>query len=293
MKRCRIDSLAVVAPMPLRRKSAVELAVRAARKCLFQSRYRREQISLLINCGVNRDGFQYEPSAASQIQFALRINRRFAGARTFSFDLMDGEIGVLRAVQTVQSMMYTQTLSRALIVAAEVDPSRDGSPAQRRLAIGAAALLDIAPRPDNGFGPICFRRCPPSENLERVIDLSVPGGRVLSRGDASALGSVLAPCALEIVQETLDASALGSKDIDLFLLPSGAGALAALFATKLCISPEKIFVAGGERGLNYFGVGLLAAVYEAKAQGRIEPGSKVLIVAHALGPQVAAALYFT
>ncbi|CAL9644984.1 hypothetical protein SUDANB120_06448 (plasmid) [Streptomyces sp. enrichment culture] len=140
--------------------SAVDLAGRAARRCLAHARVSPSGVGVLVNVGVYRENNTFEPALAALVQKETGINPDYLAdpqpAAGFSFDLMDGACGVLSAVQAGQSLLATGTTERLLITAADVHPGGDASrdPDYPYADLAGAFLLERDADPDTGFGPV-------------------------------------------------------------------------------------------------------------------------------------------
>jgi 3-oxoacyl-[acyl-carrier-protein] synthase-3 len=157
MRRCRIESLGVSLPRrTLFSKGALSHAVTAGRDCLKASRYNPNDVRLLINAGVYRDGHVCEPAIAAYIQHRLGINIEFHGKRTLAFDLLNGGCGLLNAMHVISSMIAAGEIEVGMAVSSEANSDRKPDPSYPYPASGAAALLDVSPKKNIGFGAFSF-----------------------------------------------------------------------------------------------------------------------------------------
>ncbi|MGV9482841.1 hypothetical protein ACWDNR_26245, partial [Gordonia aichiensis] len=125
--------------------SIVEHSGRAARQCLQRADIRPEQVGVLINTGIFRDSNTVEPAVSALIQKAAGIGLDYTrdDPRTFSFDLMNGAVGVLDAVRVAGSVLATGSTEHVLVVAGDTHPSltRGTADAEFPYATAGAALL--------------------------------------------------------------------------------------------------------------------------------------------------------
>ncbi|MFC4372732.1 hypothetical protein ACFO5K_01360 [Nocardia halotolerans] len=164
--------------------SIVEHGGRAARHCLEQAGVRPDQVGVLINTGIFRDSNTVEPAVAALIQKAAGIGLDYArdDPRTLSFDLMNGAVGVVNAVQVAGAILAAGT-EHVLIVAGDTHPSltRSGADAEFPYATaGAAMLLEQVDGPA-GFGPVHITTAPGSPAATAYVDTATMGtvGRTL------------------------------------------------------------------------------------------------------------------
>lgn len=125
--------------------SVITNSVAAAKACMEAAEITAETIGLVISCSVNRDDNIMEPSVASLIQKELSIGLDLkadaADKFSFSFDLIDGACGVLKAVQTSIGLLKSGRIQHALIVAGDAHPSKTRREDFPCAVVGAAMLL--------------------------------------------------------------------------------------------------------------------------------------------------------
>ncbi|MFE9575056.1 hypothetical protein ACFYO1_01600 [Nocardia sp. NPDC006044] len=159
--------------------SSIDHSGRAARECMERAELRPSQIGVLINVGVFRDSNTVEPAMSALIQKAAGIGLDYAygDPRTFSFDLMNGAVGVLNAVQVAQSILETGSAGHVLIVSGDTHPSLSRSAADDEFPYatsGAALLLE----PSGGtetFGRVHTRTGEGDPLIESYVDVSTMG----------------------------------------------------------------------------------------------------------------------
>lgn len=157
MRRCRIESIGVSLPRrTLFTKGSLSHAVKAGRDGLKASRYNPNDIRLLINAGVYRDGHVCEPAIAAYIQHRLGINIEFQGRRTLAFDLLNGGCGLLNAMHVISSMLSAGEIEVGMAISSEANSDRKPDTSYAYPASGAAAILDVSPEKNVGFGTFSF-----------------------------------------------------------------------------------------------------------------------------------------
>lgn len=138
--------------------SAIDNAVGAGLNCLTESGCEPEQIDLLINVGIYREDNIMEPSIASLIQQKMKVNldpaRQGIQRRTFSFDLANGACGFLNAVGVAAAALARGQVRNALILSADLHPSRITTSAFPFTNVGGAVLLQHDADPLRGFGAV-------------------------------------------------------------------------------------------------------------------------------------------
>ena len=159
--------------------SIVEHSGRAARLCLQRAEIRPDQVGVLINTGIFRDSNTVEPAVSALIQKAAGIGLDYTrdDPRTFSFDLMNGAVGVLDAVRVAGSVLATGSTEHVLIVAGDTHPSLTRGTADAAFpyaTAGAALLLEQVEGPE-GFGPVHSARSTGSPAEVAYVDTATMG----------------------------------------------------------------------------------------------------------------------
>lgn len=164
---------------------------RAARHCLDRAQVRSDQVGVLINVGVFRDSNMVEPAMSALIQKSagIGLDYEYGDPRTFSFDLMNGAVGVINAVQVAQSILETESAGHVMIVAGDTHPSMERSIPDDEFpyaSAGAALLLEHTTDPES-FGQVHTASGEGDPAVEAYVDVSSMGsiGRTLMTVDRS------------------------------------------------------------------------------------------------------------
>jgi len=156
-RRVRIAGIGASLPgRRLLRGGSVARAVEAGRRCLVASGRRANDVGLLIHAGVTRDYHVCEPANAAYIQRRLGMNIEFQGARTLSFDLVNGGCGMLDAAQVLCALLQEGTPRAGMVTASEGNADWRAKGESPCPDSGAAVLLEQSPRPGTGFGSFVF-----------------------------------------------------------------------------------------------------------------------------------------
>ncbi|MGW0249696.1 hypothetical protein ACWDYH_24020 [Nocardia goodfellowii] len=160
--------------------SIVEHSGHAARISLERAGIGPEQVGVLINTGVFRDSNTVEPAIAALIQKAAGIGLDYHAkddARTFSFDLMNGAVGVLNAVQVATSILATGSTEHVLIVSGDTHPSltRFAADDEFPYATAGAALLLERGDDTEGFGEVHTATGPGGPAVQSYVDTATMG----------------------------------------------------------------------------------------------------------------------
>jgi 3-oxoacyl-[acyl-carrier-protein] synthase-3 len=184
VKRCvRIAGIGASLPgFRLLRRGSVARAVEAGRRCLAEANRRPGEVGLLIHAGVTRDRHVCEPANAVYIQQRLGINVEFQGARTLSFDLVNGGCGMLDAAQLLCAMLQEGAARCGMVTASEGNSDWRAKGECPCPDSGAAVLLELSPCPGMGFGRFAFHtRSERMDMATTVVSLAEARGRLLVR----------------------------------------------------------------------------------------------------------------
>lgn len=276
--------------------SIVEHSGRAARQCLQRAAVRPDQVGVLINTGIFRDSNTVEPAVSALIQKAAGIGLDYTrdDPRTFSFDLMNGAVGVLDAVRVAGSVLATGSAEHVLIVAGDTHPSLTRGTADAEFpyaTAGAAVLLEQVEGPE-GFGPVHSARSTGSPAEVAYVDTATMGavGRTLMtvERDADFEDRILA------VADEAARAALAGAEID----PAGIALIASTptphfpkrLADALGIDQDAVRTPDLTDGDPHTAA-LPLAYDRAVAEGSLSGRTHVLFVAAGAGPSAAATLY--
>lgn len=270
------------------RRSALRLAVSAAKTCLRRAGHDPDDLDLLINTGIYRDRNLGEPALAALIQEDIDAHPEdpHPGDRgTFSFDIANGSCGVLTALQIIDGGLRSHTFQHALIVASDADPGRGMSEHFPFAPVGAA-LLCRWDDGDAGLGPVVWANFPDDgETFRATVGLN-DGRNVLRFDESPATDERFASAAAHVARRCLRTSALDMDGIDTIVAAPARPGYRAALATELGVPPDRIVVADDAR---MHTASVPAAL--ALALGDAAPGARHLIVVAGAGITAGAAIY--
>ncbi|MFR9750078.1 hypothetical protein ACL02S_03460 [Nocardia sp. 004] len=277
--------------------SIVEHSGRAAAQSLERAGIRADQVGLLINAGIFRDSNTVEPAVSALIQKAAGIGLEYAkdDPRTFSFDLMNGAVSVLNAVQVATAVLETGSAEHVLIVSGDTHPSLARSAADEEFpyaTCGTALLLERTDEPV-GFGRVHTAAGEGSPAVEAYVDVSTMGtvGRGLMTVDREpGFDDRLLEVALEAARNALaEADGIALSDTAL-IASTPTPEFPAKLAAALGIDQQSVRTPDLSEGDPH--TAALTAAYDlAVADDTMTGFSQVLFVAAGSGPSAAAVLY--
>ena len=291
MLRSRIVSLGVSLPgRRLFRNGSLDHAVRAGREALAHTTYWPADIELLINAGVHRDKHYAEPAFACFIQRELGLNIDFQGRQTFSYDLIDGAMGVLNALDTLDAHIKTGTVEVGMVVASEANTDRHPRPEYTTARSGAAVILDASPEASVGFRAFCFRNFFEHAGLyESYVDLSVKRGCLHVDRAAGFEGAALEAVG-GTVPDFLKAEGLSPEEIDVVLPSQMSPSFVAGLGQRTGVPQDRVIDLTGDYPDTHSTAPLLA-LDRAMKSGRTGKGKRALFLGVGAGLSVGAALY--
>ncbi len=288
-RRVRIAGIGASLPgFRLLRRGSLIRAVEAGRRCLAAARRRPSEVGLLIHAGVTRDHHVCEPANAAYIQHRLGINVEFQGARTLSFDLVNGGCGMLDAVHVICALLQEGDARGGMITASEGNADRRAKGEPPCPDSGAAVLLELSPDPGTGFGSFAFHaRSEYAGMATTVVSLAEPRGRLLARRDPG-LEERWLEMAGRVVDEVLEKDGLNRSQLDrvipaqispafLARLPGVIGLPAGCVADFTADMPDTLSTS------------VFLALHRELKLRPPQPGQKVLLLAFGSGLTVAAA----
>jgi 3-oxoacyl-[acyl-carrier-protein] synthase III len=291
MRRCRIESLATSPPRrsPFRWGS-VKHAVTAGRRCLSKTRYHPEDVQVLVNAGVHRDEHTCEPAIAAYIQHGLGINIEFQGRRTLAFDLLNGACGMLNAAHIVSALLQAGDARVGMVVSSEANGDAGPDPAYVWPASGAAAILDVSPQKDVGFGAFAFETHEEHADLySSVVSLAVKRGRILVRRKAE-LEDAWLEHAGSAVDAVLAADQLTRAAIDIVIPAQISPRFVQQLPARLGLPTEKVLDLTAKLPDTH-STSTFLALHQLVASGKATPGTRALLLAFGSGITVGAASY--
>ena len=283
-----IDGLNVTRGNWRSRRSALHLAVTAAKDCLVQAETAPSDLDLLINAGIYRDRNLGEPALAAIIQDDIGANPEDPhddAHGTFSFDIANGACGVLTALQIADGFLRSHTISRALVVASDANPGR-GASERFPFSPAGAALLCKWSEQDDGLGQVYWVNHPDDgENFRASIDFDM-SRNVLRFRKSPLIATELAAAGAQAARHCLDDAALDLSDMPVIIAAPPDHRYRAELATRLGISVEQIAVASDEHMHTASQIAALKRETE-----ELPAGTPVLLVAAGAGIVAGAALY--
>jgi 3-oxoacyl-[acyl-carrier-protein] synthase-3 len=281
-------------------KGARKLADQAARACLARAGKDAKDIDLLINAGIYRDDNLAEPALASLIQEDIDANLghppRPGKHGTFSFDVVNGGVGVLTALELLDGFVRSGSIRTGMAVASDSNPGRAESfPFP---AIGGALLVGPSGERD-GFVDFAFESFDDRDGgLEASVAwnehaqrwFSPHGANTLQITEHEGYRSRAVACATDAARRYLARREIEPRAIDLTILSQSPLGFAECLREQLGLDAGSI-PRVPETMKNAHTAGVIAALEVASASGQFAAAKNVLFLAVGAGIVVGLALY--
>jgi 3-oxoacyl-[acyl-carrier-protein] synthase III len=294
--KVRVESFGISGDYTGCEAAGIESAKRAIEHCFSRSAYRREDVDLVLFCGVYRAGFVFEPAIAALLarEVGITHDTGAGGGRKpiFAFDVFNGSSGFLSACGIAAQMISSGKGKTALIVASESKGSlNDDSAKMRKIAeTASAALLDQSSSEGPGFESFLFRNFPQYQHYftSRLwVEPGVTEIRYQTNGDISE-------AYLQAISQTLpDFQARERLDLSTvaFVLgPQLGNGFSRKLSDLLKVSP-KHFVDVGREDADLYTSSFSYALHYLEENQLTKPGDLVLTLSVGPGVQVGCATY--
>ena len=251
-------------------ESLAGLATDAARAALDDAGMDAAALDLILIATVTAD--ELTPGAAPQVAHAL-------GTNVAAMDVGAACAGFVSALTLAAGLIESRRANNVLVAGAEI-LSRHLDPHDRSTAglfgDGAGAVV-LTPRERGGIGPAVlgsdgaaapFIRSPHDTGF-----IEMDGHETFTRAVATLAGNAT---------ETVQAAGLSLADIDLFVLHQANSRILTADTEVLGVEPDRVLNVIAELG-NTSAASIPLALAEARAQGRLSEGDRLLLGAVGAG----------
>jgi len=248
-----------------------ELAAAAGAAALADAGIDGARVDLVLVASCSQDSVM--PNAAPQVAHAL------GAANAGAFDIGSACTGFLAALAAARAMLATGAAHTALVIGAEI-MSRHVDPADRNTAAlfgdGAGAIVATAGAPGE-LGPVILGSDGGHAGLivaDRDTQLLAMDGHETFKQAVRRLGEASIAAA--------DAAGLPLAGLDLYVYHQANTRILASLAERLALDPAKVVDAIATVG-NTSAASVPLALEQARREGRLRPGMRVLLAAAGSG----------
>lgn len=277
-------------------EDSYDLSISAARDCLSRSRYKPEDLEMIICCSITRyqDGlnFVYEPPLSLTVKDAIGAHR------ALNFDITNACAGMLTGVYIMDDFIRRGAIERGMVISGEYlsSAARNAAPHVKTVLsgqlasltvgdCGAAVILERAPEGEAGLQVSNFM------TLARYSDLCIgepcvdaPGAQMVTA--ARKIHQVAISDSPPILERALRAAGLEYGDIDHFIphqtsiraIRSGGKHLARYLGSNVKNIVTNFQEYGNTASTTHF-----LAMHRCLQEKVFKKGDKILIMAFASG----------
>jgi 3-oxoacyl-[acyl-carrier-protein] synthase-3 len=248
-----------------------DLAVEASRAALADAAIDGALIDLVLVASCSQDSVM--PNAAPQVAHAIGASGAAA------FDVGSACTGFIAALAAARGMLASGASANALVIGAEI-MSRHVDPADRNTAAlfgdGAAAFV-LSAGASGAIGPVVLGSDGGNAKLivaDRRTQLLSMDGHETFKQAVKRMG--------EASRAACEAAGVALSDVDLYVYHQANTRILASLAERLSLDPAKVVDAIAHLG-NTSSASVPLALEQARREGRLRPGMRVLLAAAGSG----------
>ena len=245
------------------------LAVEAARGAIEKAGIDKNEIGAVIVCTVSAD--YYSPSAACLVQGKLGLSKDI-----IAFDLGAGCSGFVFGIETMRALLMARGAKYGLVVGAEVlSKKMDMTDRGTCVLFGDGAAAAVVELSDGLYSSVIG-----VDGDEDMINIKTPNGYIHMDGQGTYKFAVAT--VPKVIESVVSKAGLTYDDIDHYVMHQANLRIIESIAKKVKQPMDK-FVVNIEKYGNTSAASVGLALDEAMAEGRIQPGDKVLLCAFGAG----------
>ena len=277
---------------------ASSLALQSGLQLLEETKFDKSKIDALVYCSLHHD--YITPSTSCILQDQLGLSTRIA-----TFDITHGCSGYVYGLALAKSIMTGLGMNNVLFLTSSVLTKYiDDANISLRILFGDAASATLLSRADErGKGDVGeFVLATDGAGHERIIIRDGLDAKPLSETSyipkTDQFGNIYTDSCMYmdgqgvllftikripvLIEQTLEKNGLHKDDIDLYILHQANRFSLEVVRKKLDIAPERFFYSMEHTG-NTVQATIPICIKDAMDQGKIKPGSKVLIAGFGTG----------
>ncbi len=276
------------------KKSTFDLANHAARECFQQSGINGDDIDLMIFSGVYRDEFLCEPAVAAMLAGDLQMRSdvyRETG-NSFAFDVLNGSLGFLNALQTGISMISSGKADNALVLASEIENNCERWPEDLLDVEETGSAMFLKKSEDgSGFGDFVFKKFTQYSNARIVENIWKDTKPFLEVQLDEQIEDYYIACMVETVAELMMKARIDMDKIAKVFPQQISSTFIQKLSKALNLPAEKVVdVTAGRKDL--FTSSIPYAMQEAISNQEVKKGDIGLIISVGSGIQTGCAIYY-
>ncbi|MEZ6091682.1 MAG: 3-oxoacyl-[acyl-carrier-protein] synthase III C-terminal domain-containing protein [Pirellulaceae bacterium] len=289
----QVESIGLAYPSSRASADTLTMLQEAGEACLAKSTVTKNEVELLLAACTYRTEFVMEPAIAALLAGRMRINddREPGDAdKTFAFDVMNGEVGMLKSLFMASEFIRAGRAERIMVVGSEVDNNAAERPESSFDALPMASAMIVRESSDasNGFLSFHFQDFTEFKDLRQVAVRWNDQGKacLLCDDQPDVLRAAYLKCIASTVDAFLHANEMTLEDLSWIVPPQISSEFVASVAADLHVPNEKIVDVTDPAGSL-----MTSAVPVALQKMEASPGDMVLFISVCPGIQVGCALY--
>ena len=237
-----------------------------------------QEVGALIVATVSADN--YSPSDACLIQRDLGLRDNM-----IAFDISAGCSGFVFGLETMRGLLMSGGFKYGVLVASEIlSRKMDKTDRSTCVLFGDAAAAAVISLDDNSE----YYSCIGVHGDDELIKVPVPNGPIYMDGQATykfAVSSVP-----KLINDVMEKAGVSPDDIDMFLLHQANLRIIEAVQKRVKQPDEKFFININKYG-NTSAASVALAMDEAKKEGKLKPGMKVLLAGFGAGKTYGAIIF--
>lgn len=293
--KVRIESIGTIPRDQFGSKKSLDLIKDVGSNCFQTSTYERNDMGLLIYCGVYREEYVMEPAFGALVAGELNINAVVGdpnNKESLVFDIFNGAMGFLNSCYIASQMIPGRSSQTAIVVASEVENNKEIVPDHLigLCETASAVILDTQGTGNQGFSRFLFKHQEANQDqyVVHASDEEVTQRIVCDRKEA--LTEKYLEMILPAIQEILDLEGLSMDEITRVFPPQISTAFIQQLSKRAGISADKCIDIAG-KGPDFFTSSLPYAIAYAQENAMVQSGDIGLMISVGSGLQVGCAIY--
>lgn len=237
-----------------------------------------QEVGALIVATVSADN--YSPSDACLIQRDLGLRDNM-----IAFDISAGCSGFVFGLETMRGLLMSGGFKYGVLVASEIlSRKMDKTDRSTCVLFGDGAAAAVISLDDNSE----YYSCIGVHGDDELIKVPVPNGPIYMDGQATykfAVSSVP-----KLINDVMEKAGVSPDDIDMFLLHQANLRIIEAVQKRVKQPDEKFFININKYG-NTSAASVALAMDEAKKEGKLKPGMKVLLAGFGAGKTYGAIIF--
>lgn len=275
-------------------KNTMDLANHAAKQCFEQSAITGNDLDLMIYTGMYRDEFLCEPAVAAMLAGDLQMRPEVftETGNSFAFDVLNGSLGFLNAIQAGISMINAGKADNALLITSEIENNKEFWPDSLiEIEETGSAMLLKKSEDGSGFGDIAYKKFTQYANSRVADSFWVGDNPFLELQQDERMNDLYIECIADAVSEVMMKARIDMDKVAKVFPPQISASFIQKLSKTLNLPASKV-VDATEGHKDLFTSSIPYAMQQAMSNGEVKKGDIGLIISVGSGIQVGCAIYY-